>query len=140
MMPALIFIAVIIALWVLIEAFKESFWTGLFLIFYCLAISCVVAGFLTGFGFLIFWPIAAIMFKIASDCSYKSGEQKTKLTPEQKRRKDLGYDGGTQVQPNTEKHKELNRYYQIMAVAATEERRQFAINKINELRKDLGYE
>lgn len=91
-MPALIFIVVVIALCFLIEGFKESFWDGMSLIFGGLTWICAVAGFFTGFGFLIFWPMAFIMFKAFDACATRAGERKTELTPEQKRRKELGYD------------------------------------------------
>lgn len=91
-MPAVIFIIVIIALCFLIEAFNESFWDGLSLIFAGLTWICVVAGFMTGFGFLILWPMAFIMFKAFTACVEKSVGKTNKLTPEQKRRKELGYD------------------------------------------------
>ena len=60
-MPALIFIVAICLLVWMYNEFKESWRNGFGWLLWMTGTLCIIGGFFTGFGFLILWPIGAVL-------------------------------------------------------------------------------
>jgi hypothetical protein len=90
-MPALIFIIVCIAIWLLYKAFRAGFWWGMAMLLGAIGYICIIAGFATGFGFIILWPIAFIFFAWSSACINKWGEKFNAISTQDQERLNEGY-------------------------------------------------
>ena len=126
-MIALWFIVICAVLIFLIDAFGKSVWWGLFTIFSSLAYISVIAGFFTGFGFIILWPLAFLLWTIAKSCDDCWTRQKaTQSAPVVSKSK-----------VESKNYTDLDRCYQRLVVATTLEQKHYWANEITRLKKEI---